>query len=520
MTSDRLAEPLGDITPREYQVSIARQCLQKNTMVVLPTGLGKTVIAALAIREILDRGGRALFLAPTKPLVSQHGRTLKNMLGMPDRVGLLTGETGQSRREGILSSSVVVSTPQTIENLVDSGKIDLSAYGILVFDEVHRASGNYAYVKIAKAYLASSAGLILGMTASPGGDRSKLNVLMKIMGFQNAVIKSEDDPDVRKYVQETRTEIVRIKRPPEVDEILAIARKILSEISAKLQKSDEFSGVRLTRKEVASAISDLSGRARSGEPELFNLIPVATSYIRFDYAVEYLESQGVEIFQEYLLQIINSEDKSMQRTARILRSFPEFESMMRMTADFMEHGDNPKMMYVKRLCEDRLTSNPGGKILVFTHFRKTSEILTEYLSRNSPGLKVARFVGQGTKGEDRGMNQKTQESVLDDFRNGKYRVLVATSVAEEGLDIPSTDLVIFYEPIPSDIRSIQRRGRTGRNRAGEVVILTYEGSRDIGYLLSSMNKESRMRKNLYSLSRENESSPVSRKKDFDLYDFS
>lgn len=520
MNSDPLTEPLGDIVPRDYQIDIARQCLQRNTLVVLPTGLGKTVIAALVIREIVRGNRKVLFLAPTKPLVSQHGKTLTRLLKMTDNVGLLTGETPLSKRENLFTLPILVSTPQSIENLIDNKQIEIFSYSMIVFDEVHRASGNYAYVKIAKSYLGKSSGLILGMTASPGSDRSKLNTLVKMMGFENMVIRTEEDPDIKKYVQETKTEIVRIKRPQEVEEILSIARQILSEISWKLQKSEEFKGVRITRKEVASAIGDLSNRARNGEPELFNLIPVATSYIRFDYAVEYLESQGIEIFHEYLEQIISSEDRSMQRTARILQSFPDFERMLKMTMEFLDHGDNPKMMYVKRICEDRLASNAGGRILVFTHFRKTAEVLTAYLSRNSPAMRVARFVGQGTKGEDKGMNQKTQESVLEDFRSGKYNVLVATSVAEEGLDIPSTDLVIFYEPIPSDIRSIQRRGRTGRNRAGEVIILTYEGSRDVGYLISSINKESRMKKNLHTLSSQKDSRTEDRKKRFDLYDFS
>ena len=72
--------------------------------------------------------------------------------------------------------------------------------------------------------------------------------------------------------------------------------------------------------------------------------------------------------------------------------------------------------------------------------------------------------------------------------------MAATSIGEEGLDIPSVDTVVFFEPIPSEIRSIQRRGRAGRLRAGKVVVLITEGTRDEGHLHSSRKKEENMKK--------------------------
>ena len=108
------------------------------------------------------------------------------------------------------------------------------------------------------------------------------------------------------------------------------------------------------------------------------------------------------------------------------------------------------------------------------------------------GAHPVRFVGQGSREGDKGMTQKQQKEILDQFRNGEYNILVATSVGEEGLDIPSTDAVIFYEPVSSAIRLIQRRGRTGRNRPGEVFIFVTLGSRDEAALWSSRGKEQQM----------------------------
>ena len=76
-------------------------------------------------------------------------------------------------------------------------------------------------------------------------------------------------------------------------------------------------------------------------------------------------------------------------------------------------------------------------------------------------------MGQATKDAEKGLSQKKQIAALTRFREGEFKVLIATSVGEEGLDVPSTDLVIFYEPVPSEIRSIQRKGRTGRSASGK-----------------------------------------------------
>jgi ERCC4-related helicase len=81
------------------------------------------------------------------------------------------------------------------------------------------------------------------------------------------------------------------------------------------------------------------------------------------------------------------------------------------------------------------------------------------------GVRAERFVGQASKLRDRGLTQDEQASLIEDLRKGYVNTLCCTSIAVAGLDIPEVDLVVFYEPIPSEIRYIQRRGRTGRNRS-------------------------------------------------------
>ena len=76
------------------------------------------------------------------------------------------------------------------------------------------------------------------------------------------------------------------------------------------------------------------------------------------------------------------------------------------------------------------------------------------------GIKSAKFFGQATKDGQKGLSQKKQKEIIKSFKKGEYDVLISTSVAEEGIDIPAVDLVILYEPVPSEVRMIQRRGRT------------------------------------------------------------
>jgi Fanconi anemia group M protein len=153
---------------------------------------------------------------------------------------------------------------------------------------------------------------------------------------------------------------------------------------------------------------------------------------------------------------------------------------------------DPKQEALKQIIQE---TKRGIKIIVFTQYRDTAREIVKNINEIE-GVRAVRFVGQMTKEGDAGLSQKEQLKILDGFIGGEFNVLVATQVAEEGLDIPSVDLVVFYEPVPSEIRAIQRRGRTGRKRAGKVVVLMTKDTRDEGIYWSSAFKERRMKKSL------------------------
>ncbi len=490
------------VEEREYQVSIAKSSLRGNTLVVLPTGLGKTIIAILVLVEVLEKkDGKILFLTPTKPLVEQHARTIKKLTKIEDVI-VLTGEVSRKKRKELYGSAkIVVATPQIIQNDIIAGELKIGDFSLIIFDEAHRAVGNYAYVYIAKKYRESREDhLILGITASPGGDEEKIMEIIENLGIENVEIRTEEDKDVKKYVKGFKIKWVELPMPNEIKELYGKLKELYNSIITELRKFGLFSTLKKpTRSDVLRAQKIVQQEIRDGKSEFYQAAMLITMAIKVDYALEYLETQGFEAAYNYLLRIIEEgNSKGGSKAARTLVRDERFIEVMRIARKIEERkGDieNPKLNALRVIIRKELAENKDSRIIVFTHFRETAQLVANALNE-VPGVRAARFVGQASKGEDKGLRQKEQVELVEKFKKGEYNVLVATSVAEEGLDIPATDIVIFYEPVPSEIRSIQRRGRTGRARIGKVVILTIKGTRDIAYLWSSRNKEKKMKNEL------------------------
>ncbi len=490
------------VEKREYQINIAKSALRGNTLVVLPTGLGKTIIALLVIVEILDkRGGKILFLAPTKPLVEQHARTIKTLTKIKG-IAVFTGEVSKKKRKELVKDAkIIVATPQVVQNDALSGDLNLKDFSLIIFDEAHRAVGNYAYVYIAKKYRELRKDhLILGITASPGGNEEKIMEIIENLGIENVEIRTEDDKDVKPYVKGFKIRWVELPMPQELKELYTKLKELYKAIILELRKFGLFATVRKpTRSDVLRAQKLVQQEIREGKSEFYQAAMLLTMAIKIDYALEYLETQGFESCYSYLLRIVEEgNSKGGSKAARTLIRDSMFIEVMRIAQKIKENiqnVENPKLNALKSIVRKELAANRDLRIIVFTHFRETAQIVADALNE-VPGARAIRFVGQASKGEDKGLKQKEQVKIVEDFKNGKYNVLVATSVAEEGLDIPATDLVIFYEPVPSEIRSIQRRGRTGRTRVGKVIILTIKGTRDVAYLFSSRNKERKMKNEL------------------------
>ncbi|MGC9209102.1 MAG: helicase-related protein [Nitrososphaeria archaeon] len=495
----------GALEYREYQVNIAREAYGKNALVILPTALGKTAIAMILAAEVLyrQRSRKVLILAPTRPLVLQHAQNFMKTLNLPESsFAALTGRIEPAERARIWAGKarVIFSTPEVVRNDIQSLGLSLKDFGLVVFDEAHRAVKDYAYTFVARTYVNESEyPMILGLTASPGASQERIMEVCRNLFIEKIIYRDENDPDVRPYVHSVELEYVRVKLPESYERIKSILKRILDRRLAWLYQNGllEMTPSEVRRKDLI----ELGERLRSmldESPErrgiIFQAIANQSAALTVFHMMELLETQGISTLREFLEKWDEEEDE--KRFRRILSSDEDF---LRLKLEVQSvNEEHPKLGVLLDLVRKQISENPSSRMIIFTQFRNTASLLVERLN-GIPGIRAARFVGQASRKEDRGLKQEEQVRLLRSLESGEINALIATSIGEEGLDIPSVDLVIFYEPIPSEIRFIQRKGRTGRRGPGRVIILTTQSSLDSAYLYSSLRKVRRMKAIVSSL---------------------
>ncbi len=489
----------GEMVPREYQEKIARTALSSNTLVVLPTGLGKTMIAIMVAAERLEKfpESKVVVLAPTKPLVLQHYATFRRYL-RPGSLALtvLTGTVDPGEREVLwLRSRAIFATPQTVYNDFRHGRVSLKDVSLAVFDEAHRSVKDYTYTKLAQAYRDSADNpLILGLTASPGGSKEKVGEIKKSLYIERVEARTEDSEDVRGYVEKTAIQALKVRVPEQYYEVILQLRELFNEKVKKLLQGGFIRDGRVSKKGLLEARATISARLASAQKTggqkgyIYGAIINQAQAVTVLHALEVAETQGAPTLVCYLERLRERPDKG-KATTSLLRDprWLKVEDEAVRLAD-VEHT---KIGVMLATVKEQFGRKPDSKVIVFTQYRDTIEDIVRALERT--GVQAQRFVGQSDKSGSRGMDQETQTKILEKFRDGEFGVLVSSSIGEEGLHVPDVDLVVFYEAVPSEIRYIQRRGRTGRTREGRVVILLAEGTVDESYYYSSLFKENRMK---------------------------
>ncbi len=478
---------------RGYQTSMVERCLSANTLLILPTGLGKTVVAARVAAEYLDKG-KSLVMAPTKPLVDQHAGAFSAFLKDVE-IAVLNGLVKDVKRaESVGTADVVVSTPQTISNDLEAGRYDLSGFSLIIYDEAHRGRGDYAYVAVAKH--ARKGARSIGMTASPGSSVDKIEEVCVNLNLRRIDIRSETDPDVSPYVHETYIKRVEVDLPQDIRDISALLKVMFDDYYEQLCSMGLAGrGVPPSKGYLISISDGLQRRISEigGSGMVFKALTIDKICIQLLDAIGKVESEGTTVLRRYLSRLEAEAGKERGgKAARALMQRDEYRAVK----GILERTDveHPKVSRVMSLTSRTLSSGPDSKVLVFAQYRDACEMLADKIS-GIPDARVSVLIGQSNGG----LKQKEQIGLLDGFRRGESNVLVSTSVGEEGLDVSNTDAVIFYEPVPSEIRTIQRRGRTGRRSDGDVYVLIARGSVDEAYERASRRKEQDMRENLERL---------------------
>jgi len=499
---------LNGFKPRLYQETILATAVAANTLVVLPTGMGKTGLALLMAASRLKQfpDSHILILAPTKPLCEQHLETFKRHLDVD--VVLFTGNVSpQKRKEMWNEAKIAISTPQGMENDVISGRIDLKDVSLIVFDEAHKAVGDYAYAFLGQQYQKKGRmQRVLALTASPGHQIEKIAEVCDNLGIDDVEMRDENDPDVKPYIQDVAMEWKKVEFSEELKKIHKYLKSCFARKIRAIQALGMFSDANpsmVTRTKLLKFQSRIYADVSSGQKtfETLRAMSLLAEAMKVSHAMELLESQGIYSLFHYLDKIKKDSTKSKVKAVQNLVKDADFKSAHHLTTTMYENKvEHPKIKEAKKIVL-RYLSQKKSKIIVFTQYRDTADHLVEELSSlDNVDTKVSArlFVGQAKK-NGTGLSQKEQKKVIDDFTDGKFNILVSTSVGEEGLDIPQVDLVLFYEPIPSAIRTVQRRGRTGRLSSGRVITLMTKGTRDEGYRWSAHHKENKMRKVMLDL---------------------
>ncbi|MFO7926361.1 DEAD/DEAH box helicase [Natronomonas sp.] len=491
----------GLLEKRRYQLQLAATAATDHTLVCLPTGLGKTAVSLLVTAERLaEHGGTSVLLAPTKPLVQQHAAFYREALTIDDEdVVVFTGDVRPDDRAALWESArVVCATPQVIENDLVGNRISLADVTHLTFDECHRATGNYAYNYIADRYHADADGpLVTGMSASPGGDKEEILTVCDNLGLRDVAVMTEDDADVSAHTHNTDVEWERVELPETVIEIRDALNEVIAERLTKLKGLGVTNSTdpSLSQSQLNAIRGKLQELINNDSSEGYKGMSAHAEIMKLRRAVELVETQSVESLRRYFeRQREDAKSSGASKASQRFVSDPRVKEAMRRAETFDDL--HPKFRRTRILLAQTLGIEDGERVIVFTESRDTAETLTEFLGEH---FATRRFVGQGDKQGSDGMTQTEQKETLDAFRAGEFEVLVSTSVAEEGLDVPDVDLVLFYEPVPKGIRSIQRKGRTGRASDGRVVVLLAEDTRDEAFFWISRNEEKRMESELRKL---------------------
>lgn len=495
------------IVPREYQKAIVDTAKDYNTLVVLPTGIGKTLIALMLSVERIKKfpGEKILILAPTRPLVEQHLESFKkNLPELFADIDIFTGSVNAQKRMKIWrNAEIIFSTPQCIANDIRKGLYNLSEVSLLVIDEAHRCLKNYDYTFVANSYKSQAMNQrILGLTASPGSEKERVQQICKNLAIEKLEVRNRDSEDVKPYLQELNIEKHEVPFPQEFVELRVLLKRIYDSKVEQL-KSRSLLFEQANKITLLKLQNRLANQVTPGNFNAMIGMSLCAQAIKISHALELLETQTLSGLNEYLKGLEKQAEEKKSKGVQTIVNSAEFKATRLSLNKLLENKtEHPKIEELKTLIENDFKEDPKTKIIVFTQYRETANTIASKLNELEK-IRAKTFVGQAKKQSasgNSGLSQKEQKEVIEQFKDGVVNVLCATSIGEEGLDIPEVNAVYFYEPIPSEIRRIQRAGRTARLSKGKLAILITKGTRDEAHHYAAIAREKKMRKTIESVS--------------------
>ncbi|KAL2757129.1 hypothetical protein ACRALDRAFT_2052863 [Sodiomyces alcalophilus JCM 7366] len=494
---------------RDYQYSIVKNGLFNNTLVALPTGLGKTFIAATVMLNYYrwTKKAKIVFVAPTKPLVAQQVDACFNIVGIPrSDTTMLTGETAPAlRADEWETRRVFFMTPQTLLNDISRGYADPKSIVLLVVDEAHRATGEYAYAKVVKQMRRFNPFFrVLALTATPGSKVDTVQEVIDNLGISHTEIRTEDSIDIRQYVHQRNIDQRVLDPSDEMCEIKDLFSKALRPLMDKLTKQNVYFGrdpMSITTFGLMKQEKEWFSSSGTRQPQaLQNMMRAIFSILKsLAHSIKLLNFHGIKPFYENLKDFRSDVEQKGERASKYkqqVTSNPNFKEMMDKVERWLRIPDfvgHPKLAELANTMLNHFVDAQGvtsTRAIVFSEYRDSAEEIVRALNVHKPLISATVFVGQADSKRSTGMKQAEQIETVEKFKHGHYNVLVATSIGEEGLDIGQVDLIVCYDASSSPIRMLQRMGRTGRKRAGNVVLLLMRGKEEESFTRAKESYES------------------------------
>lgn len=512
---------------RDYQVNIVHKALFENVLCALPTGLGKTFIASTVMLNWYrwTKASKVIFMAPTRPLVAQQIEACLGITGIPESDSSVLVSDGPltpiAREAEWGTKRVFFATPQTVYNDLKSGRLDPKSIVCLVVDEAHRATGNHAYVEVVN-YISrfNNSFRVLALTATPSGSIEGVQDIIKNLHISSVEIRTESSIDIQKYVHKRNINKIKVEQSDDQNTILGFLADALSPLLSEVNQAKVYfvnDPKNVTQFGALKALKayNASDAARSRSPMVFKIRAIMSILIKMGHAIHLLKIHGIRPFYEYIEGLkgeflgIGTDKNNKKRPGKYISQLIFSESFIncfdtckrliyseRSDSNGLYYIGHPKLKELVDIVNDFFTSNmtePDSRTIIFAEYRESAAEIIRILEFYCPTAKSSLFIGQATNSKVKnntreagnreaepktfsttGMRQKEQRRVVEDFKSGKLNTLVATSIGEEGLDIGQVDLIICYDQSKSPIRILQRMGRTGRKRAGDIYMLMTE----------------------------------------------
>ncbi len=517
----------GAIESRIYQQKIFNKAIDNNIIVMLPARMGKTTIATLVISYYLHKYSAAegcfktkcIFLTPTRPLVLRRTAMLQDKLTISQKVAFIMGSIATDRRQKLFQrSNVLIMTPQVLLSDLENEFYDLRNVSVIVFDECHRATGDYAYVKVAALYQQQNRnGRLLGLTTSLGAKHiaDEVRDNLKVASIESSVdryttVKTPQPPK--------KIEWRMISLPQIFQEMRDIVERSLFVIVDSLRKrgiiQDDDDPRFITIPQLVDLQNEYQEKLRRAQKR-FNkqlmqglklVIANISSCIRLLHLIERIETQGLSAANQFLNNLKEQARKSSKEI--MLRRFCNLQSIKKVEK-LIERGlnqgyEHPKVFEVIAIAKQQLITNPESRVLIFANTRTSVRLLVEKLNQlnhlpevsQHSVISASALVGHKHKRSTGGLTPKQQTELLKKFEGGRINVIVATSAAEQGLDIIDCDLVVFYDCVPDLLRVHQRRSKTGIKHRGRVIILVTKGTKDERYYWVAKAQEKKLKQDI------------------------